>query len=171
MNQEKSSEEGFLVTPRNFSLVESGIYRSAQPNSHNIPFLKTLKLKAIVNLTSNGISDDMKEFYESAGIKLLCFDLGRGNRKHNIHADEHASSKALNALLDHGNHPVLIHCKKGKHRTGCVIGLLRKNRNWALSNIFAEYCSFEPLDKNREEDQRFIEAFGSDSAIEFMMDE
>ncbi len=160
-----------LETPRNFALVEGGIYRSAQPKSFNIAFLKTLELRTVVNLTSNDIPDEIMAFYESAGINLLCFDLGRGNRKHNIHADLNASAKALNALLDEGNHPVLVHCKKGKHRTGCIIGLLRKNRNWALSNIFTEYCSFEPTDKNREEDERFMEAYGSDGASDFATDE
>lgn len=148
-----------VTAPANFSQVESGVYRSACPKYLNIPFLKTLGLKVVVNLTSNCVTDEVEAFYEAAGIKLLTCDLGRGNRKHNIHADVNASTNALKALLDTANHPVLVHCKKGKHRTGCIVGLLRKQRNWALSNIFTEYCSFEPTDKNREEDERFMEAY------------
>ena len=159
---------GCIIAPGNFSQVESGVYRSACPGRETISFLKTLGLTTAVNLTSNCVPDEVKTFYETTGVKLLTFDLGRGNRKHNIYADVNASTNALEALLDLANHPVLVHCKKGKHRTGCVIGLLRKNRNWDLSNIFTEYCSFAPTDKNREEDERFVEAFHyTNGGIEF----
>lgn len=53
---------------------------------------------------------------------------------------------------------MLIHCNKGKHRTGSVIGCLRKLRGWSLSSIVAEYHMFAQP-KSRLEDQRFIEAF------------
>ena len=34
--------------------------------------------------------------------------------------------EALSILIDKRNHPVLVHCNKGKHRTGCLIGCMRK---------------------------------------------
>lgn len=75
---------------------------------------------------------------------------------------------ALNAVLDKRNHPMLIHCNKGKvnwigslvdstayalmrlfglytriqHRTGCLVGSLRKVQKWAFSSIFDEYIRF-----------------------------
>ncbi|KAL2938785.1 Tyrosine-protein phosphatase DSP1 [Bienertia sinuspersici] len=56
------------------------------------------------------------------------------------------------------NHPVLIHCKRGKHRTGCLVGCLRKLQKWCLSSIFDEYQRFAAA-KARVSDQRFIELF------------
>ena len=35
--------------------------------------------------------------------------------------------------------PLLIHCTKGTHRTGCVVGCLRKLEEWSLTSIFDEY--------------------------------
>lgn len=39
--------------------------------------------------------------------------------------------EALSRLLDVRTHPILIHCNKGKHRTGCLVGCLRKVQCWS----------------------------------------
>ncbi|XP_010688911.2 probable tyrosine-protein phosphatase DSP4 isoform X1 [Beta vulgaris subsp. vulgaris] len=70
--------------------------------------------------------------------------------------------EALKVLLDARNHPVLIHCKRGKHRTGCLVGCLRKLQKWCLSSIFDEYQRFAAA-KARVSDQRFIELFDTSS--------
>ena len=49
--------------------------------------------------------------------------------------------KVLRDILDPSNHPLLIHCNKGKHRTGSVVGCLRKIRDWSLSSIVSFSCS------------------------------
>ncbi|KAL5569447.1 hypothetical protein UlMin_026022 [Ulmus minor] len=54
--------------------------------------------------------------------------------------------------------PVLIHCKRGKHRTGCVVGCFRKLQRWHLSSVFDEYQRFA-VAKARVSDQRFMELF------------
>lgn len=61
-------------------------------------------------------------------------------------------------LLDRRNHPILIHCNKGKHRTGCLIGCLRKLQQWSLTTIFDEYRRFS-FPKSRSMDQEFIELY------------
>lgn len=53
---------------------------------------------------------------------------------------------------------MLIHCNKGKHRTGCLIGCLRKLQQWSLTTIFDEYRRFS-FPKSRSMDQEFIELF------------
>lgn len=45
-----------------------------------------------------------------------------------------------------------------QHRTGCVIGCLRKLQNWCLSSVFEEYNRFAGA-KSRITDLRFIETF------------
>lgn len=65
---------------------------------------------------------------------------------------------ALAVLLDRRNHPILIHCNKGKHRTGCLIGCLRKLQQWSHTSIFDEYRRFSHP-KSRSMDQQFIELF------------
>ncbi|KAH0990959.1 hypothetical protein GBA52_002442 [Prunus armeniaca] len=66
--------------------------------------------------------------------------------------------EALKVLIDVRNHPVLIHCKRGKHRTGCLVGVLRKFQNWCLASVFEEYQRFAGA-KSRTTDLRFIETF------------
>lgn len=63
---------------------------------------------------------------------------------------------------DVGNHPVLIHCKRGKHRTGCLVGCLRKLQRWCLTSVFDEYQRFAAA-KARISDQRFMELFDASS--------
>jgi len=71
---------------------------------------------------------------------------------------EDAIRDALLVLLDSRNHPILIHCNKGKHRTGCLVGCLRKLQRWSLTSIFDEYRRFAGT-KVRVLDQQFIELF------------
>lgn len=47
---------------------------------------------------------------------------------------------------------------QGKHRTGCLVGCLRKVQRWSLTSIFEEYRRFAG-NKVRVLDQQFIELF------------
>ena len=49
---------------------------------------------------------------------------------------------ALQRLLDHRYHPILIHCNQGKHRTGSLVGCLRAVNHWSMAAIFDEYRRF-----------------------------
>ncbi|KAI4985265.1 hypothetical protein ZWY2020_017895, partial [Hordeum vulgare] len=66
--------------------------------------------------------------------------------------------EALKVVLDVRNQPLLIHCKRGKHRTGCVVGCMRKLQKWCLSSVFDEYQRFAAA-KVRSTDLRFMELF------------
>jgi tyrosine-protein phosphatase SIW14 len=54
--------------------------------------------------------------------------------------------------------PLLIHCNKGKHRTGLIVGCLRVVQQWSLTSIFDEYSRF-CMSKVRVLDQQCIELF------------
>lgn len=45
-----------------------------------------------------------------------------------------------------------------QHRTGCLVGCLRKLQNWCLSSVFEEYQRFAGA-KSRTTDLTFIELF------------
>eukprot|EP00250_Pteridium_aquilinum_P010408 c19364_g1_i3 orf=276-1256(-) len=75
-----------------------------------------------------------------------------------VNIPENVIREALKVVLDKRNRPVLIHCRKGKHRTGCLIGCFRKVQNYALTPIFDEYQRFAGT-KARVSDQQFIELF------------
>ncbi|XP_022867581.1 putative tyrosine-protein phosphatase OCA1 [Olea europaea var. sylvestris] len=75
-----------------------------------------------------------------------------------VNIPEDKIREALKVVLDVKNHPLLIHCKRGKHRTGCLVGCLRKLQRWCLTSVFDEYQRFAAA-KTRVSDQRFMELF------------
>lgn len=68
---------------------------------------------------------------------------------HHLAADEFAASydplseetvlQALDLILDPANAPILVCCGQGRHRTGTVIGCLRRLQHWALTATLEEY--------------------------------
>lgn len=153
-----------LVPPSNFAMVEAGIYRSGFPKKKNFPFLKRLGLKSILYLCPEEYPKNNIEFLESIGAKLLQYGV-QGNKEPFVEIPEEVFIEALKAVFTPANHPMLIHCNKGKHRTGCLIGCLRKVQQWSLTVIFDEYRRFaEP--KPRFLDQQFIELFDTSSLTE-----
>lgn len=158
---EQSDEE--VLAPENFSMVEPGIYRSAFPRSKNQAFLLKLKLKSVIPLVPEEYPQVLVEFYLKNSIRLLPFGFD-GNKWPFKRINDDLLGQALLAVLDPKNHPCLIHCNRGKHRTGSIIGCLRKYRGWSLSSIFAEYIMFASP-KDRLEDQRFIEEFDVEKCV------
>lgn len=145
------------VPPINFGMVDVGVYRSGFPNAANFGFLKSLGLRSILCLCTEPYPETNLELLEMDGIKLFQFGI-EGTKEPFVSIPGDVIQEALKVVLDAKNHPILIHCKRGKHRTGCVVGCLRKMQNWCLSSIFEEYLHFSSP-KARISDQRFIELF------------
>ncbi|XP_017969641.1 PREDICTED: probable tyrosine-protein phosphatase At1g05000 isoform X3 [Theobroma cacao] len=125
-----------LIPPLNFAMVDNGIFRYLCPEPY--PEANT-------------------EFLKSNGIRLFQFGI-EGYKEPFVNIPEDTIREALKVVLDARNHPVLIHCKRGKHRTGCLVGCLRKLQRWCLSSVFDEYQRFAAA-KARVSDQRFMELF------------
>ncbi|URE14947.1 phosphatase [Musa troglodytarum] len=153
--------EGVFVPPLNFAMVNDGVFRSGFPETTNFGFLETLKLRSIVYLCPEPYPEVNKEFLESNSIKLFQFGI-EGRTEPFVHIPGERIREALKVVLDARNHPLLIHCKRGKHRTGCVVGCLRKHQKWCLSSVFDEYQRFAAA-KARVCDLRFMELFDTSS--------
>jgi len=69
--------------------------------------------------------------------------------------------QALRLILDQQNYPCMIMCNLGRHRTGTVVGCLRKLQRWNLSSIFEEYRRYAGS-KVRLLNEQFIELFDTD---------
>ncbi|KAI5069692.1 hypothetical protein GOP47_0015993 [Adiantum capillus-veneris] len=155
--REREEEEEVLIPPLNFSMVDEGVFRSGYPHPSNFPFLHTLHLRSIVYLCPEPYSELYMEFLKKHGIKLFHHGI-EGTKEPFVDIPVNVIKEALKVVLDKRNHPVLIHCKKGKHRTGCLMGCLRKVQNFSLTSIFDEYQRFAGT-KARVSDQQFIELF------------
>lgn len=153
----KEGEDGLLVPPLNFAMVEKGVYRSGFPSAINFPYLETLCLRSIIYLCPEPYPEANTEFLRANNIQLFQFGI-EGHKEPFVNIPEDTIREALKVLLDPRNHPVLIHCKRGKHRTGCLVGCFRKIQNWCLTSVFDEYQRFAAA-KARVSDQRFIELF------------
>ncbi|KAG8387055.1 hypothetical protein BUALT_Bualt03G0213500 [Buddleja alternifolia] len=143
--------------PLNFAMVENGIYRSGFPDSANFSFLQTLNLRSIIYLCPEEYPEANLEFLKSNGIQLFQFGI-EGCKEPFVNIPEDKIREALKVALDVKSHPLLIHCKRGKHRTGCLVGCLRKLQRWCLTSVFDEYQRFAAA-KARVSDQRFMELF------------
>jgi tyrosine-protein phosphatase SIW14 len=71
-------------------------------------------------------------------------------------------SSILDIVLDQRNYPLLLHCNHGKHRTGCVVAVVRKLSGWNLDRVVDEYKTYA-TPKIRECDVDYITAFESSS--------
>jgi tyrosine-protein phosphatase SIW14 len=149
--------EDLYIPPLNFSMVDNGIFRSGFPDSANFSFLQTLGLRSIICLCPEPYPEANKEFINSNGIKLFQFGI-EGYKEPFVNIPQDTIRDALKVVLDVRNHPVLIHCKRGKHRTGCLVGCFRKLQRWCLTSVFDEYQRFAAA-KARISDQRFMELF------------
>ena len=153
----KHEEDVEFLAPENFSLVETGVYRSAFPRTKNIEFLKRLNLRSVVSLVPEDYPVAMQDYYNANGIKLISVGLD-GNKWPFKEINHESMQEVLTNVLNPENRPLLIHCNKGKHRTGSVVGCLRRIRGWALSAVFTEYLHMA-APKTRLEDQQLIELF------------
>lgn len=162
MNQNQG-EEDILIPPVNFALVVKGVYRGSYPNFRNFSFLKHMGLKSILFLCPEDYSPTNKEFLEQNGIKLLNVQM-EGNKEPFKMIEPELVHQALAYITDTRNHPIYIHCNKGKHRTGTVIGCVRKLQMWTLTSIFEEYRRFAGI-KARAIDQQYIELYVPSNSI------
>jgi len=166
MTESSNNElENDLLAPENFSMVEDGVYRSAFPRSKNISFLRRLGLKSVVALIPEDYPTILTMFYKQCGIKLISVGFD-GNKWPFKEIDDLIFYKALRDICNPKNRPLLVHCNKGKHRTGSIIGCLRRLRGWSISSTVHEYIVFASP-KARLEDQMYIEAFNIDDFHDF----
>lgn len=158
-------DQNEITPPENFSHVCGEIYRSSFPRTENFKFLKDrLKLKSILVLIPEDYPSENLSFMEEIGIQL--FQVGMsGNKEPFVNIPSDILTKALEVVLNPENHPILIHCNRGKHRTGCLVGCIRKLQNWSLTMIFDEYRKFA-FPKVRALDQQFIELYDDTEIIE-----
>ncbi|KAK4577168.1 hypothetical protein RGQ29_027613 [Quercus rubra] len=172
-NGDDCNGEDLFSPPLNFAMVDNGIFRSGFPDSANFSFLQTLGLRSIICLCPEPYPEANMEFLKSNGIKLFQFGIegyklfsDHEFRSQNfyvflepfVNIPQDTIREALKVVLDVRNHPVLIHCKRGKHRTGCLVGCFRKLQRWCLTSVFDEYQRFAAA-KARVTDQRFMELF------------
>ncbi|KAK5997726.1 putative tyrosine-protein phosphatase DSP2 [Cladobotryum mycophilum] len=142
--------------PLNFGLVIPGVYRSSYPKAEDYDFLQDLKLKTVVTLVKRDeIDHEFESFLTTNGVRQVIFNM-KGTKKEAIPLSTMTS--ILNLVLDQRNYPLMIHCNHGKHRTGCVVALVRKISGWNIDKVLDEYKTYA-TPKIRECDVDYITSF------------
>lgn len=151
-----------IVPPLNFCPVERYLYRSGQPSPVNFPFLLNLNLKTIVWLANEEPQDSLLEFCDSHGIILQFAAINPDAGEDDNPWDgltEHSIINVLQTIVTKENYPLLVCCGMGRHRTGTVIGCLRRIMGWNLASVSEEYRRFTGSRGGRILVELLIEAF------------
>lgn len=148
-------------------MVEIGVYRSSIPNAQNFDFLKSLSLNVVLLLTTEVPERCVRRFFQDEGIQVI--HLGLKKQPHVWteagvgwkNMSEDLFKEALEIVLNSSFHPICIMCSSGKHKTGTLVGCLRRMQNWCLSSILDEYMSYAGK-LHRFVNEQFIELFDVD---------
>eukprot|EP00128_Syssomonas_multiformis_P014432 Colp12_sorted_trinity150504_noHs@10199 len=159
----KAGVRTVIVPPLNFAMVQPQVYRSGYPTRKNFPFLKKLGLKSVLYLGTEPYMEANIEFCKANDIEVFWCGM-KDNKEPFVTVEESLVTEALEKVLDVRNHPILIHCSKGKHKTGCLVGCLRKLLQWSITSIFEEHRRFVGT-KVRILDLQFIELYDVVNAV------
>lgn len=168
-----------IVPPLNFCPVERFLYRSGQPSPVNFPFLLNLNLKTIIWLANEEPQDSLLEFCDNHDITLQFAAINPDGGEDDNPWDgltEHSIINALRTIVAADHYPLLVCCGMGRHRTGTVIGCLRRIMGWNLASVSEEYRRFTGSRGGRILVELLIEAFDTklveinkDKAPEWLM--
>ncbi|KAI5952240.1 OCA1 [Candida jiufengensis] len=144
-----------IIPPLNFCPVEKQLYRSGQPSIINQSFLNQLNLKTIIWLASEEPNDEFLDYCIDKQINIEYvgmlneYEFDQSNNQSvvpNINPwdslNEPTIKKALEIILNKSNYPMLVCCGMGRHRTGTIVGCLRRLQGWNLASVSEEYRRF-----------------------------
>ncbi|KAI9843898.1 MAG: hypothetical protein M1837_006052 [Sclerophora amabilis] len=160
--------QDLLIPPDNFAEVAPGIFRSSFPKEENFHFLKTIGLNSIMTLVDGEYTERSQEYIKEHGVRHFRIPMP-GNKDSSINIPFEDMIAALRIILDRRNHPLLIHCNKGRHRTGCVVGFIRRIQNWGLPEILGEY-RHHANPKSRPIDEQYINTFDETTLIKIALE-
>lgn len=145
------------IPPANYGAVIPGsIYRCSYPDPANYEFIKDLKIKSILTLVPEPVAPEYQAFMDDSGIQHFQVHI-RAN-KGEVRVDSCEMQRALRLIMDRTNHPIMIHCNKGKHRTGCTVACFRRICGFDMDTIREEYHTYAGK-KARFLDEVFFETF------------
>jgi protein tyrosine/serine phosphatase len=121
-----------------FHRVKSGeFYRSGQPCGVGLHAIKLLGIRTVVTLRSreNPVTAAEEEYYRNHGIRFFRVPLSWND----LEKIGLAMEQVMAIANDPRNHPVLVHCARGKERAGLASAVFRMERDqWPNSKAMEE---------------------------------
>lgn len=122
--------EGRSKYPDNFHQVDSELYRSGQPKGKDYTALKQLGIKSVINLREKRMSEKAEDF----GLHYIHIPL---------ETDQVTAADIVKVMkaIHEAPKPILIHCRRGSDRTGCMVAAYRiVFNNWNKEAALSEMC-------------------------------
>ncbi len=114
-------ESVFAQNLPNYIVVNPEVSRSGRPDQPGIRMIKDLGFRTVINIENDDQSIRReKDAVERLGLKYISSPMHWDERP-----NDRQMGQLLEALQNPRMHPILIHCKHGRDRTGLVIGLYR----------------------------------------------
>ncbi|EEP80731.1 conserved hypothetical protein [Uncinocarpus reesii 1704] len=148
--------------PPNFAEVVKGIYRSSFPLPDHFESIKKLNLKTILTLVDFEHSRQFRKFIKDNGIVSHVIPI-IANKDPKIFTPQNTVLDVLKILFNPKNHPILVHCNKGKVFSSNA----EDSRGWSNAAAVAEYIKYS-TPKSRVLDRKFIEAFDANILCELV---
>lgn len=112
----------------NLHQVDTGIYRSAQPDLGAQESLSTLGVRSVISLRFSEDDPELLPEVRRIHAPIESWDV-----------DHDEIMLALGALIDPANQPVLLHCRHGADRTGTVMAAYRMVvQGWSAADAIKE---------------------------------
>lgn len=134
--------------------IDQGIYRSSFPHPCNIEQLKSLKLKTVVTLVTAAFESDLTAWLASSNVQHFRINVPSHKSNEDTIPMENIA-QVMDLMTDETKRPILIHCNKGRHRTGCMIACFRKLHGMDDVDAITEYHEYA-RPKARAYDMAFI---------------
>lgn len=126
------------------------------PGPSQYPVIKRLGIKTVINLLDQ-FPDSYKVYLDALDVRYVHVPV-KGNKQSPEDMSRTAANQVLKLLIEPTLQPVLLHCRSGKHRTGAIIGCLRRLQGLSAEAAADEYRQFA-TPKQREVDEIFIQRF------------
>ena len=119
----------------NFDRVNEHIYRSGEPSTVGLQELGAIGIKRVIDLREkSGATEFEKETLEKLGIKYTNIPFSAFSAP----SDQQVQS-VLKLLTANDPSPILVHCRRGKDRTGTVVACYRiQHDGWDNRRALAE---------------------------------
>jgi protein tyrosine/serine phosphatase len=125
-----------FALPHFHTVREGMLYRSGQPKGIGLTWVKHFGIRTLINLRkpqSSGTPEE-KAYAAQNGLNFHNFSIGSS------HEDIDASVRRFLAIVDDkSNWPILVHCSRGKERSGVLSAVFRMEYDrWANDQALQE---------------------------------
>lgn len=153
-----SDSEPEAVPAKNFGIVQDGVlYRSAFPTIANLEYARHLGVRTVIALTPEEYPASSRRYLERHGIRFIQVGMP-GHKEAFAETSGELVHRVLGHILNPENYPILLHCNRGKHRTGTVVGCLRQCQGWSDEDVIDEYRTYAHP-KERDADIQYMRNF------------